>query len=43
MIQIKGARRLEGYVLEKPDLLYAGGGKTVPDNRGNIKYRGVLK
>lgn len=43
LIQIKGARRLDGYVLEKPDLLYAGGGKTVPDNRGNIKFRGVLK
>lgn len=43
MIKIKNAKRLEGYTLNRPDLLYSGATKIQPDNRGNIKHRGVLK
>jgi hypothetical protein len=43
MIQIKGNRRMDGFCLNRPDLLYSGGTKIQPDNRGNIKHRGVLK
>jgi len=42
LINIKNPKRLEGYCLPKPDLIYSGAtGK--PDNGGNIKHRGVLK
>lgn len=34
---------MDGFCLNKPDLLYSGGTKIQPDNRGNIKHRGVLK
>lgn len=34
---------MEGYVLDRPVLQYAGGSKITPDNRGNIKFRGILK
>lgn len=42
LIQIKQAKRFEGYLLNPPDLLYSDA--TIhPDNRGNIKHRGTLK
>jgi len=43
IIQIKNIRKMDGYCLLKPDLIYSGGTKVQPDNRGNIKHRGVLK
>lgn len=33
---------MEGYCLQKPDLIYQGATKVIPDNRGNVKSRGVL-
>lgn len=33
---------MDGYCLNKPELKYQGATKTQPDNRGNIKFRGVL-
>lgn len=42
LIEIKAPKRLEGYCLRRPDLLYTGA-NIQPDNRGNIKNRGVLK
>ena len=43
MIEIKQAKRMEGFCLSRPELKYAGGSVISPDERGNIKYRGVLK
>jgi hypothetical protein len=43
ILLIKAPKRLEGYCLNRPDLQYAGASSIQPDNRGNIKYRGVLK
>lgn len=34
---------MDGYCLPRPDLIYSGGTRIQPDNRGNIKHRGVLK
>lgn len=42
LIEIKAPKRLEGYCLQKPDLVYTGA-RIQPDNKGNIKHRGVLK
>ncbi len=42
LIQIKNPKRLEGYILPRPNLTYSSANIT-PDNRGNIKHRGVLK
>lgn len=33
---------MDGYCLQRPNLIYSGA-KIQPDNRGNIKHRGVLK
>lgn len=41
-IKIKNVKRLEGYCLPRPELTFQGS-KITPDNRGNIKHRGVLK
>ena len=43
LIEIKNQKRLEGYCLPKPELYYSQGSKVLPDGKGNIKHRGVLK
>ncbi len=42
LIQVKNNKRFEGVCLNRPDLLFTGA-KIQPDNKGNIRNRGVLK
>lgn len=42
LLQIKNAKRLDGYCLPSPNLKYSGA-SIQPDRGGNIKHRGVLK
>lgn len=43
LIEIKNPKRLDGYCLPKPYIYYSGNTIIEPDNRGNIKNRGVLR
>ena len=42
LIKIGGAKTMEGYILDKPELAF-GSGKTRPDEKGTIKNRSKLK
>lgn len=43
LIEVKNPKRLDGYCLPKPYIYYSGQTIIEPDNRGNIKHRGVLR
>lgn len=42
LIKIGNAKRMGGYVLDRPDLIF-GGNKVRPDEKGSVKVRSKLK